>query len=371
MTDEANAGFWSYAHDDNKLDGGAVLELARLIKEEYNLLAGEPLELFVDRDSIAWGEEWRERIDSSLAQTTFFIPIITPRYFKRPECRREFLEFLAKAKSLGVEELLLPILYVDTANLSVENTDDVVSLVARTQYADWRACRLLESSSREYRAAVNSLARRLLEIAKKVAELQLSRELSIDREEDATLGITDIIEQIMQLIPDWLDAVQGEKFNTVQIWATVGQAECQIERLRRAKAPASAVLSARIRLAKEFLPLGERALKDSKTYLSRSIELDPLVSRLIGMICEQPENLELISPIMEAIEEAVLEIRRVEDAVKNNHSIRELRDVFSGLRHLGRMFQQCYAIASNGQEFANEGNEIVRRWEASLSSLRR
>jgi len=92
MSIEATAGFWSYAHEDDMLDGGNILKLSRLIMEEYNLLSGEPLSLFVDRNDIAWGEEWRERINSSLAETTFFIPIITPRYFTRPECRRELLE---------------------------------------------------------------------------------------------------------------------------------------------------------------------------------------------------------------------------------------------------------------------------------------
>ena len=53
---EAIAGFWSYTHDDNTLDDGGILELARLIKEEYSLLSGDPIDLFVDRDSIAWGD---------------------------------------------------------------------------------------------------------------------------------------------------------------------------------------------------------------------------------------------------------------------------------------------------------------------------
>jgi hypothetical protein len=121
MPTEAVAGFLSYAHEDNKLDTGAILELARLIGEEYSLISGEPLELFVDHDSIAWGEEWRKRIDAALTQTTFFIPIVTPRYFTRPECRRELLEFAAKAKSLGVQELLLPILYVEPPEFSAES----------------------------------------------------------------------------------------------------------------------------------------------------------------------------------------------------------------------------------------------------------
>jgi hypothetical protein len=366
MPDEVAAGFWSYAHDDNKLDGGAILELARLIKEEYDLLSGEPLELFVDRDSIAWGEEWRERVDSSLAQTTFFIPIITPRYFKRPECRRELLEFLAKARSLGVEELLLPILYIEIDDLSAENTDEVVALVAKTQYADWRTYRLIEPNSREYRTAVNALAHRLLGTARKVAEAQLSRELSADGEDGGDAGIADVIEQIMELIPDWLDAVEGEKINAAQMRATIEQSNQQIARLRKTRAPESAVLSVRIRLGKEFIPLAERAQRDSETYLSRSVELDPLISRLAQMVREHPENFQLITPISDAVEAAMTVIREADEISENPGSRRPMADVFAELRHLGRIFQQCYHIMKKGTEHAEEGNDMVSRWDASL-----
>jgi hypothetical protein len=172
MNDEAAVGFWSYAREDDALDGGSILRLSRLLMEEYNLLSGEPLNLSVDRNDIAWGEEWRQRIDSSIAGTTFFIPVVTPRYFTRPECRRELLEFAAKAKMLDAEELLLPILYIETRGLSTDSPDEAVALVARTQHVDWHTNRLLEPQSREYRVAVNALARRLLDIAKKVAEAQ-------------------------------------------------------------------------------------------------------------------------------------------------------------------------------------------------------
>src|SRR3712207_1805690 len=87
------AAFWSYAHDDNKFDGDRVLRLAESLKQEYSLLTGGAFNIFVDRTSIAWGEEWRARIDAALTSTTFFIPIISPRYFQRAECRRELLDF--------------------------------------------------------------------------------------------------------------------------------------------------------------------------------------------------------------------------------------------------------------------------------------
>src|SRR5215208_356587 len=93
--------FWSYAHEDNELDGGNVVQLAQRLREEYSLITGGALSVFVDRTEIEWGDQWRRRIDESLAETTFFIPVVTPRYFSRPECRRELLTFVGKAEALG------------------------------------------------------------------------------------------------------------------------------------------------------------------------------------------------------------------------------------------------------------------------------
>src|SRR5690349_8733979 len=118
MAIEAVAGFWSYAHADNKASRGEILQFAEEIGDEFDLMTGRELCIFVDRDDIAWGDNWRERIDTGLKGTTFFMPIITPRYFVREECRRELRLFTSQAKSLGLIEFLLPILYVPTAALT-------------------------------------------------------------------------------------------------------------------------------------------------------------------------------------------------------------------------------------------------------------
>src|SRR4051794_3545309 len=121
------AAFWSYAHEDDDLDGGAILVLAERLASEFALITGEKLNLFVDRTGISWGEEWRVRIDNALVQTTFFIPVITPRYFTRDECRRELLAFHAQARSLEISELVLPILYVTVPGLDDDNPDEAVA----------------------------------------------------------------------------------------------------------------------------------------------------------------------------------------------------------------------------------------------------
>ncbi len=364
MPSETAYGFWSYAREDNEQDGGNILELARLIKEEFNLLSGEPLELFIDRDGIAWGEEWRMRIDSSLVQTTFFIPIITPRYFKRPECRRELLEFAAKAKGLGVEELILPILYVETPGLSSENLDQAVALVARTQYMDWRNARLMNTGSREYRSEIHALASRLLEIAERVAANQLSRELDADSEECEDEGVAEIVGKLNALLPEWLDAVIGSKFNMRQHAATQEEYARRMEKLERAGSPASAKLATKIRYGREVLSIVERHQREARIYVARSMELDPLVSTLARLVSEHSESWPLAVPVRDAIDEAMVSIRESED--KRKIGKRPLLVSIDEMKYVGRVFQQCSIVLRDAERLVGEGNSIVQRWDSEL-----
>jgi hypothetical protein len=97
------AGFWSYVHADDDADGGRVSRLARDVVAQYEMLTGEKIDLFLDRDNIPWGEEWRKEIDQSLSSIAFFISVLTPRYFMSSECRRELQKFARSARELGDE----------------------------------------------------------------------------------------------------------------------------------------------------------------------------------------------------------------------------------------------------------------------------
>jgi hypothetical protein len=275
------------------------------------------------------------------------------------------LEFAGQAESLGVQELLLPILYVDIPGLSVESSDEAVALVAKTQYEDWRTFRLLEPSSREYRTAVNKLARRLLEIAKAVTEKQLDREVNADPEDDGVDGIIDIVEKIEKLLPDWLDAVLDEDVNEAQGEATWHELWPQVNRLRKAHAPASAVLAVQMRAAREILPLAERSQKDWRTYAARSIQLDPLISALVRLIAEHPESFALAMPVRAAIDEAIARIQVYEEKFSEPgaHSI---QSHFEEMKHLGRLFQKCNAIFRDAGRARAEGDGIVERWDVEL-----
>ena len=94
------AGFWSYVRADDEADGGRITRLAARVQSEFQLLTGESIAVFVDREAIGWGDEWQRRIDEALEGTAFFVLVITPRYFQSEACRAELLTFSGHAESL-------------------------------------------------------------------------------------------------------------------------------------------------------------------------------------------------------------------------------------------------------------------------------
>ncbi len=159
---------WSYVHDDDNADNERISRLARDVSSQYEMLTGEELNVFLDKDAIEWGEEWRDRIDKSLISVPLFIPVLTPRYFQSSECRRELQFFAHNATELGEKELVLPLLYVDVPSLHEEApSDDLIALIKTFQWEDWRDLRFTEVDSEKYRRGVDKLATRLVEANRK------------------------------------------------------------------------------------------------------------------------------------------------------------------------------------------------------------
>jgi hypothetical protein len=82
--------FLSYVnHLDDQHDQGRLTQFRERLSGEVRMHTGEPFDIFQDRESIKWGEQWQKRLDTSLDATTFLLPIITPSFFKSTACRAE------------------------------------------------------------------------------------------------------------------------------------------------------------------------------------------------------------------------------------------------------------------------------------------
>ncbi|GGS25340.1 toll/interleukin-1 receptor domain-containing protein [Actinokineospora fastidiosa] len=160
--------FWSYRIDDDRHDRGMLTTLAQAVRDEFAMIAGAELELFIDTD-LAWGDDWRDRIEAAVASAAFFIPVLTPRYFQSTFCREEFLAFVSKAKRIGLADRVLSLLYVPVPDLSCDAPDALMALAARYQHQDITALRAAEPHDREFRATVRALARSLLDLSRAAA----------------------------------------------------------------------------------------------------------------------------------------------------------------------------------------------------------
>jgi hypothetical protein len=370
-TPTAAAGFWSYAHEDDTADSGGILELAARLRDEFSLLTGESLSLFVDRSDISWGDEWQRRIENALVQTTFFIPVITPRYFKRPECRRELISFVGQAESLGITELILPILYGDVVGLAPDSEDEAIALVGRTQYVDWRSLRLAGSATPEYRTAVNALAKRLIEIASIVATRQMENELRRAQGDmaDDEADLASVLQRVDALLPGWLDAVTAERTVDAQHMATLRVHRDRLSKLERTRAPASARFVELRRYASEELPLAQRLTQLAHAYLTKTIELDPPISALLRIARSHSDSRPVALESLASIDEVIENIHRHDDLDERGGWV-SMQEFARKHEHISRTMRQLRQLHEVKSQLVDEANALVQVWHNELHFLR-
>lgn len=54
-------GFWSYVHADDNAESGRIAQLARDVVAQFEMLTGESISLFLERDRLQWGDDWRPK----------------------------------------------------------------------------------------------------------------------------------------------------------------------------------------------------------------------------------------------------------------------------------------------------------------------
>jgi hypothetical protein len=303
MDTEAAAAFWSYTHKDDEAEGGRIVQLARDLQNQYGVLTGGELTLFLDKDKIEWGDELRARIDQALAGTTFFIPIITPRYFQSNECRRELIVFAQETKRLKVESLLLPIFYVDVHELFAQDEpcDSAMRLVKEHKHEDWRLLCLEDPSSSEYRKGVRRLAERLVSVVQKLtqepqasdtAEQAGDSSSSIAEDiqaDDNEPGLIELLAEGEKAIPKWNKIIEAASPEIEQIGNLATDAATQMGASDAKGGGASGRLRVTIGLAERLKPHAEAILKLGQENATILVKVDPAITELLRQIEADPQ----------------------------------------------------------------------------------
>jgi len=174
-------GFMSYVRFDDSHERGRLSEFGERLSGEVRVQSGDKFHIFQDRNDIAWGQQWKHRINESLDAITFLIPIITPGFFKSPACRAELERFLDREAQLQRSDLILPVYYVNCPMLHYEGEregDRLANIIAGRQYADWRELRFEPFTSPQVARMLAGMATQIVEALERGNSVQSSSTVS-------------------------------------------------------------------------------------------------------------------------------------------------------------------------------------------------
>ncbi len=154
----------SYVRFNDQHDDGQLSLFRERLAAEVRAQTGQEFVIFQDRNDIAWGQNWRRRIDETLDAVTLLLVIITPSLFQSPACRDEIGKFLDRERDLGRADLILPVYYIGAREMDepgLRSSDEMAQALFSRQYADWREMRFEPFTGPSVRRAIAQLASRM------------------------------------------------------------------------------------------------------------------------------------------------------------------------------------------------------------------
>ncbi len=371
----SNALFWSYVHADDEREGGRIRRLASKLADEYEMLTGEELELFID-DRLKWGEAWRERIQTAIADSTFLVAIVTPSFFKSVECRKELLSFYRDAKEIGVADFLLPVRWSGVERLEEDDADEAKALVAKTQWKDWSALRLTDEDSPEHRTAVHDLAKRLVEIgdsaqpdppdfsslagAAKTHRVDGPNEVEFNNEEaGGLLELSADIEEHMTSITSNLTRLRSTLETLAPEVTTAAQS---FGALSRAKSPGARLVLAN-RFAKELEP-GARAVQElGREYGSEFKKLDSAMRQLVSLVEVHPDQYsDAAGTLAGSLTDTYKQMAGMADAAESTMQLlTAIGSVSKNLRRVANLYNQGFVNYRDAQSLMEDWSVRLMR----------
>lgn len=296
--------FLSYEHGDDK-EFGVVDPLVSKLKAIVRAKSGRNLEIFIDRESIGWGADWRASISGSVENATVFIPLLSANYLDSAACREEFLAFHSKAEVLGVTELLLPILLFKSSLFSEGTTDEVAQIAEARQYKCIEEALLAGYQSPEWLQCTRDLAESLLGALAKAENSLLEGGLSVppapvpetmqDGGPPAETEVSGLAE-LMEELQSSLDGMTGAADKLTPAIEAFGDVPAKVGELPDAPTPKQ-VNTWALRLAHEFkepsvaLEAGGRELFDATKRLDETLLRLKQLTESVGDVPEFSESL--------------------------------------------------------------------------------
>jgi methyl-accepting chemotaxis protein len=278
-------------------------------------------------------------------------------------------EFVRGAESLGIRELVLPLVYTDVPALHEESpADDAVVLIKTYQWEDWRDLRFEDVNSGAYRRAVARLAKRLADISQQI----LSEEATLPTESaptepagsDEELGSLDVLVIAEEAMPQ-LAATIGELGPEIQAVGDLAQkAATDITRGDQQGKGFAARLAVARRLAQELSAPADRVAELANRYTKSLYEVDAGIRTVIAHapaeIRNDPSAKSQWAIFADAITQLATVTRETVDAIKAlTEGISQSEGISRDLRPPLQKLRQGLTILAEGSSVINEWKTLV------------
>lgn len=157
--------FWSYAKKDD-LKPHNLSSLREAFNITLDQTFGVDSEIVVDVNELRWGDIWFQKLEFLVKDSHYFLPIITPSYFRSKMCMREL------NLALMTKKRIIPIMYRDCPmglqSSFLEDCDENIKLnassiqISRFQYVDFSKLRNKPRDSEDVLNFLDLVAVRLL-----------------------------------------------------------------------------------------------------------------------------------------------------------------------------------------------------------------
>jgi hypothetical protein len=148
--------FLSYVREVDAA-GGDVTRFRQALEFGVREHGWDDFTIFHDIRDVDWGDDWRDRARSSMADVGILIPIISPGLLRSDPCRFEIQLFLdRKQPSAGPGSAILPVYFVTTPAFedAGSTSDRLIAALRQPTYLEFRQLRIRPVNDQEYRAAI-------------------------------------------------------------------------------------------------------------------------------------------------------------------------------------------------------------------------
>ena len=218
--------FLSYPHISNELDRSVTRFHTRLLNELK--LRKPQAAIFFDEDNIQLGDDFPDKLRSSLEQADVFMPIISPAWLASKWCRKEYKVYIESRN--GRVDLVAPIMWVKTDEFSESSQDELARKISRKQYWDWRDIRLLKDEDPQVRESASELAETLDTFLDFKSNPGPSQGISIS---DTTHVLTDLEHRISDITNETMEVTPNVRVVVRSVWDAVDKTSQHLNQLKR------------------------------------------------------------------------------------------------------------------------------------------